>query len=98
MIRLLLAGLLFVAFVPGVFVTLPRGASRSTILLVHALLFVIVTNCVMRVYSQYFENFGNYGAPGCPPSFVMNSDGVCKPDPSCSGPSCTTPGIRPRKE
>lgn len=33
---------LFVAFVPGVLVTLPKGGNRMTILAVHALLFAVV--------------------------------------------------------
>lgn len=69
-----LSALLFVAFVPGVLVTLPsKAASRRTILLVHGLLFTIVTSLVMRYYwvniKGYIEKFGNFG-PVCPNGFV----------------------------
>ena len=66
--------LLFMAFVPGVLVTLPsKTASRRTILLVHGLLFMVVTSVVMRYYwiniKGYIEKFGNFG-PVCPNGFV----------------------------
>jgi hypothetical protein len=70
----ILSALLFVVFVPGVLVTLPsKTASRRTILLVHGLLFTIVTSLVMRYYwvniKGYIEKFGNFG-PVCPNGFV----------------------------
>lgn len=98
LVRVLLSVALFVAFVPGVLVTLPKHGSRTTVLAVHALLFAVVAHVVMQAYQKYVEGFGNYGAAGCPKGFVMNSDGVCKPDPACSGPSCTTPGINQTKK
>ena len=70
--------LLFIAFVPGVLVTLPsKSASRNTILAVHALLFAIVTSLVMRYYwvniKGYLEKFGNFG-PVCPNGFAQQGD------------------------
>jgi hypothetical protein len=91
MFKKLLALLLFVAFVPGVVFTFPARSSRMTVLVTHAILFVLVTHFVMNALR---ESFGNYGAAGCPASFRMNSDGVCKPDPGCTHPSCSLPGIK----
>jgi hypothetical protein len=70
----IISAILFVLFVPGVLVTLPsKTASRRTILLVHGLLFTIVTTLVMRYYwiniKGYIESFGNFG-PVCPNGFV----------------------------
>ena len=70
--------LLFMAFVPGVLVTLPsKTASRRTILLVHGLLFMVVTSVVMRYYwvniKGYIESFGNFG-PVCPNGFVQQGN------------------------
>jgi len=70
----ILSALLFIAFVPGVLVTLPsKTASRRTIILVHGLLFAVVTSLVMRYYwvniKGYLEKFGNFG-PVCPNGFV----------------------------
>ena len=69
---------LFVAFVPGVLVTLPSKASpRRTVLLVHAILFTVVTTFVMRYYwvniKGYLEKFGNFGAV-CPNGFVQQGN------------------------
>jgi hypothetical protein len=70
----IISALLFIAFVPGVLVTLPsKTASRRTIILVHGLLFAVVTSLVMRYYwvniKGYLEKFGNFG-PVCPNGFV----------------------------
>jgi hypothetical protein len=70
----LISFLLFAAFVPGVLVTLPSKSSpRSHIVLVHAILFTVVTALVMRYYwvniKGYIEKFGNFG-PVCPNGFV----------------------------
>jgi hypothetical protein len=91
MFKKVVALLLFVLFVPGVAFTLPPKSSRMLVLATHALLFVVVSHFVMN---SLRESFGNYGAAGCPASFRMNSDGVCKPDPGCTHPSCTLPGIK----
>ena len=91
-IATILSALLFVAFVPGVLITLPSNGSRRTVLIVHAALFALTVHFVMSFYWTYIrERFGNYGAPGCPACFVENANGVCVPDPSCSGPSSQLP-------
>jgi hypothetical protein len=82
-ISVLLSALLFVAFVPGVLVTLPsKGASRNTVLLVHTLVFTVVTGFVMRFYwlniKGYVESFGNFG-PTCPNGYAMQPDQTCVP-------------------
>jgi hypothetical protein len=74
----LISALLFVAFVPGVLVTLPsKTASRRTVLLVHMILFVVVTSFVMQYYwvniKGYIEKFGNFGAV-CPNGFMQQGD------------------------
>jgi hypothetical protein len=78
LISSILSALLFVAFVPGVLVTLPSKASpRTHIILVHALLFTVVTSLVMRYYwvniKGYLEKFGNFGAV-CPNGFVQQGN------------------------
>lgn len=80
-ISAVLSALLFVAVVPGVLVTLPsRSASRNTVLLVHAVVFTVVTSVVMRFYWQnirgYVETFGNFG-PTCPNGYAMQPDQTC---------------------
>lgn len=66
----LLSALLFVAFVPGVLVTLPKHSSRGTVLLVHAVLFSIIASGVMHYYWHYVrEMFANYGG-SCPKGYV----------------------------
>lgn len=79
----LISALLFVAFVPGVLITLPsKGASRNTVLLVHTILFITVTSVVMRFYwvniKGYVETFGNFG-PTCPNGYIMQADQTCLP-------------------
>lgn len=70
----IISALLFVAFLPGVLVTLPsKSAPRTQIIIVHAILFMVVTTLVMRYYwvniKGYIEKFGNFG-PVCPNGFV----------------------------
>ena len=63
---------LFVAFVPGVLVTLPSKTSgKWTILAVHALLFVLTTYFVMKALG--YEHMGNFG-DSCPASHVMDPE------------------------
>jgi hypothetical protein len=47
-VKLLVSALIFAAFVPGVLVTLPPGGSRTTVLVVHAVLFALLQHAVMR--------------------------------------------------
>ena len=52
--------LLFVAFVPGVLVTLPKGGSKYTVLAVHALLFSVVWHFTNKtVWRMTMEGFQN---------------------------------------
>jgi len=48
---------LFVAFVPGVLVTLPKGGSKMTVLAVHALLFTLVWHFTHKMIWQLSEGF-----------------------------------------
>ena len=83
LISSVLSALLFIAFVPGVLVRLPPRGSHNTVLIVHALLFAVVTSCVMRFYWHnirgYVERFGNYG-PTCPNGYVPGTNQGGKPD------------------
>lgn len=86
-----LSALLFVALVPGVLVTLPSKTSpRAQIIIVHALLFTVVTSLVMRYYwvniKGYIEKFGNFGAV-CPNGHVQQGND-CVP----TGHPTYTPG------
>lgn len=103
LVSTVLSALLFIAFLPGVVVTLPSKSSpRSHIILVHAVLFTVVTSLVMRFYwvniKGYIEKFGNFGAV-CPNGFVQqgddcvptghatyNTDAGVVPEPSPSSP------------
>jgi thiamine transporter ThiT len=74
----LISAVLFAAAVPGVVVTLPsRSSPRNTILLVHALVFAVVTSVVMRFYWHnirgYVETFATNFGDTCPNGFVMGS-------------------------
>ena len=72
--KTLVAAALFVAFVPGVMITIPAKGSKWTVLVVHALLFAVVTHFVMKQLRH--EYFGNYG-PTCPNGSSMKEDGTC---------------------
>jgi hypothetical protein len=78
----LISVILFVAFVPGVLIRIPQHGTRGTVLVVHAILFAIVTSVVMRFYwhnVRGYEFFGNYGAT-CPNGYVVGSNQAGKPD------------------
>jgi hypothetical protein len=69
-IAVVLSVVLFAAFVPGVLITLPKGGSKATVLIVHAVLFAVVTHFVMQYYWRYREGMSNYGTV-CPNGYVM---------------------------
>jgi len=78
LISSLLSVILFAAFVPGVLVTLPsKRSSHGTVLVVHALLFAVVTTLVMRFYwhniKGYVESMSNFGDT-CPNGFAPKVD------------------------
>jgi hypothetical protein len=81
LVPVLISAVLFYAFVPGVLVTLPKGASHKTTLLVHAVLFAVTTGLVMHLYrAHFFEFFGNHGA-SCPVTHKMvDANGNCEPN------------------
>ena len=79
-ISTVLSVLLFVAFVPGVLVRIPKNGTRGTVLVVHAILFAIVTSFVMNFYwTKIRESFGNYG-PTCPNGHVPGTNQGGQPD------------------
>ena len=49
---------LFVAFVPGVLITLPRGGKRMVVLAVHALLFTVVWYFTNEMVSDMTDGMG----------------------------------------
>jgi len=73
----ILSLLLFAAFVPGVLFTFPHRASRTTVIAVHAIAFMIVNTLVMRHYwvniKGHIESMLNYGEM-CPNGFVPNAN------------------------
>lgn len=75
---------LFYAFVPGVLLTLPKGGSRTTVLLVHAVLFAVTVSVVMMLYWGMKERMTNYG-PVCPNGFVESTNQGGKRDCVPSG-------------
>jgi hypothetical protein len=74
----IISALLFAAFVPGVIGSFPKGSSKGTVLVVHALLFAFTTHYVMSWYWGMKENMGNYGT-SCPKGYVMTMDEKCVP-------------------
>jgi hypothetical protein len=77
-VSLILSAVLFAAFVPGVLVTFPKGGSKATVLVVHAVLFAVVSSMVMMWYWGMRENMGNYGV-SCPNGYMMTPDQNCVP-------------------
>lgn len=67
LVSALISAVLFYVFVPGVFITLPKGGSHATVLAVHALAFALVSSIVMYYYWR--ESMTNYGSV-CPNGFV----------------------------
>jgi hypothetical protein len=77
-VSLILSAVLFAAFVPGVLLTFPKGGSKTTVLVVHAILFAGVSSLVMMWYWGMRENMGNYGVT-CPNGYMMTPDQNCVP-------------------
>jgi hypothetical protein len=78
LISIILGALVFAALVPGVLVRLPPGGSKTTVLVVHAILFAVVSSIVMKMYWMGREHMGNYGQK-CPNGYTMMEDGNCVP-------------------
>lgn len=77
-ISIILSALIFAAFVPGVLITFPQGQSKATILVVHAILFAVISSFVMKIYWSTREHMGNYGVK-CPNGYMMTPDQNCVP-------------------
>jgi hypothetical protein len=91
-ISTVLAVLLFVAFVPGVLVRIPQHGTRGTVLIVHAILFALVTSFVMNFYwTKIRERFGNYGA-SCPNGHAVGINQGGQPDCVPVGRATFDPG------
>jgi hypothetical protein len=56
MLENLVLGALFFVLVPGILVSLPRGGSKVTVALVHAVVFVLA-----YMVLQYLAGYGGYG-------------------------------------
>jgi hypothetical protein len=78
-VSLLLSTLLFAAFVPGVVGTFPKGSSKATVLVVHAVAFAVVASLVMQWYWGMRERMTNWG-DRCPNGFVLGVAQNGKPD------------------
>jgi hypothetical protein len=70
---------LFYAFVPGVLLTLPKGGSKTTVLITHAVLFAVTVSVVMMAYWGMKERMTNYG-PVCPNGYVESTNQGGKKD------------------
>lgn len=46
--KILIKALIFVAFVPGVLITLPPNADRNTVLLTHGVLFALTSMIIWK--------------------------------------------------
>ena len=78
LISLIISAALFAVFVPGVVGSFPKGQSKGTVLVVHAVLFALSTHFVMKWYWGMKEHMGNYGN-SCPKGYVMTTDENCVP-------------------
>ena len=50
--KILFKALLFIAFVPGVLITLPPGGSPMTVLVVHGLLYAVVSMYIWKMMKR----------------------------------------------
>lgn len=90
-IAIVLSILLFIAFVPGVFFHLPKGSSKETVMLVHGVLFTIVTHFVMQYYWTYRESMSNYGGV-CPNGYTVGTSKTGAEDCVPTGHATYGPG------
>jgi len=99
LLSLLVAAGLFVAFIPGVLVTLPPKGDKKVVLLVHAVLFALVTHFVMRFIHERFSNYGAAGPIACFKEVDYAGGKMTVPDPMCTSPHSVVPGqkISPTK-
>ena len=78
---LLFNAVLFIAFVPGVLVTLPPKGDKMTVLLVHMILFAIAHK-LLGCYVKRLEFFDmpdtRVDSLGCPAGSVRDSKGECR--------------------
>ena len=75
---------LFVAFTPGVLLTIPKGSSKLTIAIVHGLLFALVYEVIrMPVWRGLYEGFAGVG-------FIKNS--CCGSNGACLSNKCADCG------
>jgi hypothetical protein len=74
-VNLLLKAVLFVALVPGVYLSIPSGASLREQALVHGLVFAVVNYYVYLYVRPLLERFDNPDTrviPPCPPGSVRH--------------------------
>jgi|688.fasta_scaffold2140563_1 hypothetical protein len=69
-VSLIISTVLFAAFVPGVLGTFPKGASKSTVLVVHGVAFAVVASLVMSWYWSMKERMTNWG-DRCPNGYTL---------------------------
>lgn len=78
-VSLLISTVLFAAFVPGVVGHFPKGGSKATVLVVHAIAFAAVASLVMQWYHDMRERMTNWGNR-CPNGFVLGVGQNGKPE------------------
>lgn len=78
-VSLLISTVLFAAFVPGVVGHFPKGGSKATVLVVHAIAFAAVASLVMQWYHGMRERMTNWGNR-CPNGFVLGVGQNGKPE------------------
>ena len=72
---------LFIAFLPGMIVTLPPSGSKMTVAVVHAILFAIVHKLGARYVKHYefFEDMPNTNVPAvCRSGETLDYKGECR--------------------
>lgn len=78
-VSLFISTVLFAIFVPGVMGTFPKGASKTTVLVVHGVAFAAVASLVMQAYHGVRERMTNWGAR-CPNGFMLGVGQNGKPE------------------
>lgn len=76
---LLISTLLFAAFVPGVMGTFPKGGSKTTVLVVHAVAFALAASIAMQLYWGMRERMTNWGNR-CPNGYMLGTGQNGKPE------------------
>jgi hypothetical protein len=74
---LLLKVALFVALVPGVLFSFPKGESFKVQAIVHGLIFAVVIHSLWVTLRERFDNPDTRVNPTCPKGYTSNKNGDC---------------------